>query len=62
MVARKKAKTAQHWRVTLLKGTPAKYVGRVEAADRQSAIDQAAKIYRIDEALKFKLVAEPDGL
>jgi len=31
------------WRATLIKGTPAWYLGHVDAKDEASAIDEAAK-------------------
>jgi hypothetical protein len=51
----------QRWRISLLKGTPAKLLGHVCAADEQAAIDAAAKEYKIAEALRGRLVARRDG-
>ena len=54
MVARKKTSKAQQhrWRITLIKSTPARYLGSVDAPDEQSALDEAAKEFRIDEPLR----------
>jgi len=60
--SRKKSKQTRQWRVVLLKSSPARYLGRVEAADQQSAIDEAVKTFGIRETLKFKLLAVPDRL
>jgi hypothetical protein len=45
-------KAAVRWRVPLLKGTPAKFLGYVEAAEEKAATDAAAKEYKIAEALR----------
>lgn len=48
----KKAKSLHRWRISLIKGTPAKYLGYVEAADEKSALDEAAKEFRISNTLR----------
>jgi hypothetical protein len=55
----KKAK-AHRWRVTLIKGTPAKMLGYVYAGDEKSALDAAADEYKIAPALRNRLVARRD--
>jgi hypothetical protein len=45
-------KTAVRWRISLLKGTPAKFLGYVEAPNEKAAIEAAAKEYKIAEALQ----------
>ena len=52
------AKPLREWRVSLI-GAKSKYIGRVEAADAESAIVKAAEEFRIDPARRFRLVAEP---
>ena len=49
------------WRISLLKGTPAKFLGYVEAPNEKAAIEAAAKEYKIAEALQDRLVARRDG-
>jgi hypothetical protein len=55
---RKPAKTLHRWRITLIKATPAKYLGYVQAADEKSAVEAAAKEFKISDALRDRLVAE----
>ena len=59
MVARKKpSKPAEHrWQISLIKATPAKYLGSVYAADDGKAIEAAAREFKIDDTLKNRLVA-----
>jgi hypothetical protein len=56
------SKTAEsrRWRITLLKATPAKFIGYVRAPDERSAIEMAAKGYEVSEALVDRLVATPE--
>src|SRR5262245_39716459 len=52
-----KAKTTEkhdmlfRWRATLIKATPARYLGHVDAKDETSAIDEAAKEFRVPDNL-----------
>ena len=48
------------WRISLLKGTPAKFLGFVYAPDEKAAIDAAAKEYKIADALRDRIVARRD--
>jgi hypothetical protein len=48
----------REWRVSLI-GAKSKYIGRVEAADAESAIDKAMEEFRIEPARRFRLIAEP---
>jgi len=59
MVSRKKpSKPAAHrWRITLIKATPAKYLGSVDAPDEAAAIETAAREFKISDALRNRLVA-----
>ena len=58
-------KQRHRFRVALLEGTPAMfvgYLGYVEAADEKAAIEAAAKEYKIADALRDRLVARRDEL
>jgi hypothetical protein len=48
---------SRRWRITLLKATPAKFIGYVRAPDERSAIEMAAKDYKISDALVDRLIA-----
>ena len=58
-----KAKTTKphdhlvRWRVSLIKATPAKFLGYVHAPDEASAIAMAIEDYGISERLRDRLVA-----
>jgi hypothetical protein len=45
------------WRISLIKATPAKFVGFVRAPDENSAIEMAVKDYGISERLRDRLAA-----
>lgn len=49
------------WRATLIKGTPAKYLGYVEAADEKSAREEAAKEFKVSEVLKNRIAVQREG-
>jgi hypothetical protein len=53
-------KAPVRWRISLLKGTPARFLGYIEAPDEKTAIEAAAKEYKIAEALRDRLVARRD--
>jgi hypothetical protein len=55
--AKPKEKRVHRWRVTLITGTPARYLGYVDAPDEKSAIDEAAKEFKIRDTLRNRLVA-----
>ena len=58
-------KQRHRFRVALLEGTPAMfvgYLGYVEAADEKAAIEAAAKEYKIADAVRDRLVARRDEL
>src|SRR5262249_31071921 len=59
MVARKKpSKPPEHrWQISLIKATPAKYLGSVYAPEEAAAIEAAAREFKIDDMLKSRLVA-----
>jgi hypothetical protein len=46
-----------HWRVSLVKGTPAKFIDFVEAPDAATAEKQVAEAHRIPETLRDRLIA-----
>jgi len=52
-----KPKPVPRWRISLLKGTPARFLGYLYAPDEQAAIEAAAKEYKIAEALRDRIVA-----
>jgi hypothetical protein len=43
------------WRVSLIKGTPAKFIGYVHAPDAKTAEDLAAEEFRIPDTLRDRL-------
>jgi hypothetical protein len=45
------------WRVSLIKGTPAKFVDFTLAPDSKTAENQVAEEHKISEALRDRLVA-----
>jgi hypothetical protein len=51
---------SRRWHISLLKATPAKYVGYVRALDAKSAIEMAAKDYKISDRLVDRLIATPE--
>jgi hypothetical protein len=60
MAKAKKSKPREHlirWRVSLINGTPAKFIDFVEAPDAKTAEDIAAKEHRISDTLRDRLVA-----
>ena len=60
MAKAKKTKPREHlvrWRVSLIKGTPAKFIDFVEAPDAATAEKQVAEAHRIPEALRDRLIA-----
>jgi hypothetical protein len=46
------------WRATLIKGTPAKFLGHVDASDEETARDQAAKEFNVSEVLKDRVAVQ----
>jgi hypothetical protein len=55
-----KAPASRRWRITLLKATPAKFIGYVRAPDERLAITTAAKDYDVSDRLVDRLVATPE--
>jgi hypothetical protein len=46
------------WRVTLIKGTPAKYLGYVDAPDEEAARKQAVEEFNVSEVLKDRVAVQ----
>jgi hypothetical protein len=55
-----KAPASRRWRITLLKATPAKFIGYVRAPDARSAIEMAVKDYEVSDRLIDRLIATPE--
>ena len=49
------------WQISLIKGTPQKLLGSVEAPDERAALDLAAREFKVPEALRDRLVARREG-
>jgi hypothetical protein len=47
-------------RITLIKGTPAKFIGYVRAPDAKAAIEMATKDYKIGDRIIDRLIATPE--
>ncbi len=45
------------WTISLIKATPAKYLGQVFATSEAEAIKEAAKEFKVAEALRDRIVA-----
>ena len=55
---RKALKLPLHrWHISLLTGTPPKFLGYVEARDLGAAIEVAVRKYRISDTVRHKIVA-----
>jgi hypothetical protein len=55
-----KTPASRRWRITLLKATPAKFIGYVRAPDSKAAIEMATKDYKISDRLIDRLIATPE--
>jgi hypothetical protein len=65
MAKAKKTKPREHlvrWRVSLITGTPAKFIDFTLAPDAETAEDQVAEAHDISETLRDRLVAIRDDL
>ncbi len=51
-------KPLRTWRISVIRAKEA-YLGRVEAADKESAIAKAVEEFNIEPARRFRLIAEP---
>lgn len=57
----KKAKPRERvfrWRATLIKATPARYLGYVDAPDEETARKEAAKEFNVSEALRDRIAVQ----
>ena len=54
-----KAAASRRWRITLLKATPAKFIGYVRATDAKSAIETAVADHKISDKLVNRFIATP---
>jgi 1,2-phenylacetyl-CoA epoxidase PaaB subunit len=61
VMAKKPKPRARRWSISLLKGTPAKLIGAIDAPDAETAIKMAAEQFRVREADRFRLVARRVG-
>jgi hypothetical protein len=48
------------WRATLIKGTPVRCLGHVHAPDEKSAIEEAAKEFRVPNNLRDRIAVMRD--
>jgi hypothetical protein len=53
-------KAPVRWRISLLNGTLAKFLGYVEAPDEKAAIEAAVKEFKIARPLPDRIVAQRD--
>ena len=53
------AKALREWDISVIRGAKASYLGRVVAADKESALDKAMKEFKIEPARRFRLIADP---
>jgi hypothetical protein len=63
MAKAKKTKPRDHksrWSISLIKATPAKFLGQVFAKDEAEAIKEAAKEFNVAEALRDRIVARKE--
>jgi hypothetical protein len=60
MAKAKKSKPRDHqvrWTISLIKATPAKYLGQVFATSEAEAIKEAVKEFNVADALRDRIVA-----
>jgi hypothetical protein len=63
MAKAKKTKPRDHqvrWSISLIKATPAKYLGQVFAANEAEAIKEAVKEFDVAENLRDRIVARKE--
>ena len=49
------------WQISLIKGTPQKILGTIDAPDEGTALDLAAREFKVPEVLRNRLVARREG-
>ena len=58
----KKVRTLRTWRIYRIRGTPAQFIGSVQAPDEKSALKEAIKEFNITDAEQQKrLIALREG-
>ena len=65
MAKARKSKPGDHqvrWTISLIKATPAKYLGQVFATNEAEAIKEAAKEFNVAEALRDRIVARREDI
>jgi len=61
-VKKSPSKPVEHrWQITLIKATPAKYLGSVYAPDEAAAIEAAAREFKVPDQLPNRLVARREA-
>jgi hypothetical protein len=48
------------WRASLIRGTPARYLGHVHAKDEATAIERAAEEFEVADTLRNRIVVAID--
>jgi len=48
------------WRSSLIRGTPGRYLGHVQAKDQATAIEKAAAEFEVPDALRGRIVVAID--
>jgi len=64
MAKAKKSKPRDHqvrWSISLIKATPAKYLGQVFAINEAEAIKEAVKKFNVAENLRDRIVARKEN-
>ena len=64
MAKAKKSKPRDHqvrWTISLIKATPAKYLGQVFATNEAEAIKEAVKEFNVAENLRDRLMARKEN-
>jgi hypothetical protein len=64
MAKARKSKPRDHqvrWTISLIKATPAKYLGQVFATNEAEAIKEAAKEFNVAENLRDRLMARKEN-
>jgi hypothetical protein len=56
----KKPKKLRTWRASLIKATPQKFLGYVDAVTEEEARNEAAREYKVPEPLWPKIVVTPE--
>jgi len=49
------------WRASLIRGTPARYLGHVHAKDEATAIEKAAEEFEVPDTLRDRIIVAIDS-